>query len=213
MRWLIEMAPVAVFAAAYFFYPDLPALWLEAIRGLLPLAPGAGILSERIYAATAALMAALVVQCLLLRALGQLNRTHIAALALVWLFGGMTLLLQNPVFIKWKPTILYWGMALAFAGSFWVGRRTLVERMLTRLGVGMAAEHWRSLNLIWVGFFAVCGLLNLYVAYSFSEEFWVQFKFFGLAVAAPLLFLAVQAVYLAPRATSAEDDPGAAPRP
>ena len=200
MKWLAEIAPVAAFVVAYFFYPGLPAEWAERLRPILPPGSGADALGGRIYFATAVLMASLVIQCAVLQRMRQLNRTHLATLALVWLFGGLTLLLQDPVFIKWKPTILYWGMALAFAGSFWIGQRTLVERIVSALGVELEPERWRRLNLVWIGFFAVCGVLNLYVAYAFSEEFWVQFKFFGLALAAPILFLVVQAVYLAPHA-------------
>ena len=199
MKWLLEMLPVAAFVLAYFYYPDLPAAWSAAAGGWLGLELTPGAAGDRIYFATAVLMAAMPLQCLALRARRQLAKTHLAALALVWAAGGLTLLLRDPLFIQWKPTAFYWLLAAVFLASAKFGAKTLVERMLSGvLGGRLEARLWRRLNAAWVGFFALCGALNLYVAYSFPEEFWVQFKLFGLALGLPVLFLLAQGAVLAP---------------
>lgn len=205
MKWFVEMAPVAIFVVAYFFYPDLPATWTEQIGEILFPVDPPSLDAQRIYFGTLVLMIAMVLQCAVLRAMNELRGMHKAALVLVWIFGGLTLLLQDPVFIKWKPTILYWGAALVFSGSLWIGGRNLVEKMLSPLGISLEPSQWQHLNLIWISFFALCGALNLYVAFACPEEFWVQFKFFGLAIAAPLLFLVVQGLYLGPKIQSSSD--------
>ena len=199
MKLFIELLPITIFVVAYFFYPDLPAAWVDAFSGATHLELTAGESGDRIYFATSVLIAAMLVQCGALWAMRELSGTHLTALVVVLIAGGLTLLLKDPLFIKWKPTVFYWALALAFLASSYVGSRTLVERMFSKAFSLDDAQLWRQLNIAWVGFFLVCGALNLYVAYGFSEEFWVQFKLFGLALGLPVLFLLAQGIYLAPR--------------
>ncbi len=199
MKLFIELLPITIFVVAYFFYPDLPVGWVEALSDATSLELTVGESGDRIYFATSALIAAMLVQCGVLWAMGDLGNTHLAALAVVLVAGGLTLLLKDPSFIKWKPTAFYWGLAAAFLASGYIGSRTLVERMFGKAFSLSDARTWRRLNVAWVGFFLVCGILNLYVAYGFSEEIWVQFKLFGLALGLPVLFLLAQGIYLAPR--------------
>ena len=206
MKWLLEMLPVVAFVLAYFFYPDLPAAWGAALGGWIGLELTPGSAGDRIYFATAVLMAAFPLQCLALWARKQLAKTHLAALALVWAAGGLTLLLRDPLFIQWKPTAFYWLLAAVFLASAKIGAKTLVERMMSgMLGGRLEPRLWRRLNAAWVGFFALCGALNLYVAYSFPEEFWVQFKLFGLAFGLPVLFILAQGAVLAPHLKDRRD--------
>lgn len=199
MKLFIELLPITIFVVAYFFYPDLPAAWIVAFSDATYLELTAGESGDRIYFATFVLIVTMVIQCGILWAMRELGGTHLAALAVVLVAGGLTLLLKDPLFIKWKPTVFYWALAIAFLGSSLIGSRTLVERMFSKAFSPNDARLWRQLNIAWVGFFLVCGALNLYVAYGFSEEFWVQFKLFGLALGLPALFLLAQGIYLAPR--------------
>ena len=199
MKLLIELLPATIFVLAYFFYPSLPASWVNTFSGAIQLELTAGEINDRIYFATAILMATMLMQCGILGAMRKLGGIHLVALAVVLVAGGLTLLLKNPLFIKWKPTVFYWILALAFLGSRWIGPRTLVERMFTKALTLNDTRVWHQLNMAWVGFFILCGGLNLFVAYEFSQEFWVQFKLFGLALALPGLFLIAQMIYLAPR--------------
>jgi len=94
--------------------------------------------------------------------------------------GGITLTFRDPIFIQWKPTIVYWVMAGAFLGSQFVGGKTLTERML---GAALEGESgsppWALFNVLWAVSFAALGAVNLYVAYRFDEATWVNFKVFG----------------------------------
>ncbi len=86
------------------------------------------------------------------------------SLVIVGVFGGATLVLQNPTFIMWKPTVLYWFFAASLLGA----------------QIQLPDAIWPRLNLAWAGFFSVMGGINLFVAYHFSEETWVNFKLFGV---------------------------------
>jgi intracellular septation protein len=101
---------------------------------------------------------------------GRTERMHVITLALIVVFGGLTLALRDPIFVMWKPTIVNWLFALAFVGSALVGRRTLVERMMGE-AIDVPRPVWRRLNWAWVGFFVLLGLANLYVVYIGSGFF------------------------------------------
>jgi intracellular septation protein len=115
-------------------------------------------------------------------------------LALVIVLGGATIWFHSPIIIKWKPSIAYWALGL----SFWLSRalfhRDLLQEMLGEELV-LPAQVWQRLNFAWVGFLALMGLLNLYVAYSFSTATWASFKVFG-ATGLMLAFSVGQVVYL-----------------
>lgn len=169
MQLLLDYIPIIAFILAY-FYRD-------------------------IFFATAVLMAVmpviLLVQWLMTK---KLNRIYAASTALVLVLGAFTLAFRNPTFLYWKPTVLNWAIAIVFLGSQWIGEKPIVKRML-----GTAAEltdpQWIRLNQIWVVFFIVVGAINLYVAYNFSEEFWVKFKLFGM-LGITLVFVIIQSVWL-----------------
>jgi intracellular septation protein len=114
---------------------------------------------------------------------------------LVLVFGGLTLLVHDSIFIKWKPTIVDWLFAIAFlVSNFWRGP-TLVQRLMGEQ-VQLDPAFWKRLNLMWVAFFAICGALNLYVAFHFSEDTWVNFKLFGL-FGLTLVFALLQGLWIA----------------
>lgn len=125
----------------------------------------------------------------------RVEKMHLITLALVTVLGGITLILQDEMFLKWKPTLVNWLFAVAFLGSHFIGQRTMVERMLNT-AVTLPPFIWRRLNLGWTGFFVAMGAVNLYVAYHYDTETWVDFKVFGL-LGLTLLFVVVQAFYLA----------------
>lgn len=169
MQLFIDYLPILIFFGSYFY--------------------------EGIYFATAVLMVVmpivLIVQWLITK---KLNKIYGASTILVLVLGSATLLLKNPLFLYWKPTVLNWAIALAFLGSQFIGDKPFVRRML-----GSAAElksdQWKRLNLIWVVFFILIGAINLYVAYNFSEPTWVKFKLFGM-LGLTLAFVIVQTIWL-----------------
>ncbi|MGH8636500.1 MAG: septation protein A [Burkholderiales bacterium] len=114
--------------------------------------------------------------------------------AIIVVFGGATLLLRDETFIKWKPTVLYWlfGAALLIAAHGF--GKNLIRAMMGSQ-IALPDRVWTRLNQSWVGFFVVMGVLNLYVAYSFSTDTWVDFKLFG-GTGLMLLFVLGQALML-----------------
>jgi len=116
------------------------------------------------------------------------------SLGVIVVFGGATLLLHDETFIKWKPTVLYWlfGAALLIAELGF--RKNLIQAMMEKQ-MALPDAVWRKLLMSWVGFFAVMGVLNLYVAFNFSTDAWVNFKLFG-GMGLMLVFVVLQALML-----------------
>ncbi|HID45023.1 MAG TPA: septation protein A [Chromatiaceae bacterium] len=148
------------------------------------------------YAATGAFIAATLIQ------IGWSYYTHKkvetlqwVTLGLVLVFGGLTLALHDPVFFKWKPTVVNWLFAIAFLGSGLFMQRSLLQRMMDH-AISLPQPVWNRLNLAWIAFFVSAGLANLYVAYNFSESTWVDFKLFGM-LGLTLVFMVLQGFYLA----------------
>ena len=149
-----------------------------------------------IYVATAVAIGTTFVQVGWLKLRGKrVDAMLWASFGIIAVFGGATLLLQNEIFIKWKPTVLYWLLGALLAGAAVVFRRNLIRMMLSEQ-VQLPDAVWNRLNWSWVGFFAFMGALNLYVAYNYSTDLWVNFKLFG-GMGLMLLFVVVQALFLA----------------
>ncbi len=117
-----------------------------------------------------------------------------ASLAIIVIFGGLTLYLRDKTFILWKPTVLYWLFGSVLAGSAFLGRNLI--RALLSEQMQLPDPIWRRLNWSWVGFFAFMGAANLYVAFNYSEKIWATFKLFG-GMGLMLLFVVAQALVLA----------------
>jgi intracellular septation protein len=117
------------------------------------------------------------------------------SLGVITVFGGATLLLENETFIKWKPTVLYWLFGIALLVASLAFKKNLVRSMMEHQ-VSLPDEVWRRLQASWIGFFAMMGALNLYVAYNYSTDAWVNFKLFG-GIGLMLGFVLLQALLLA----------------
>lgn len=169
MKFLFDLFPVILFFAAF-------KLW-----GIFP--------------ATAVAIAATVVQIgwVWLRH-RKVDPMQWISLAIISVFGGATLLLHNETFIKWKPTVLYWLFAVTLTLSALLWRKNLIRAMLGKQ-VSMPDGAWGKLNAAWAAFFAVMGVVNLYVAYQFSTDTWVNFKLFG-SMGLMLVFILAQSVWL-----------------
>jgi intracellular septation protein len=169
MKFLADLFPILLFFIAYKFYD--------------------------IYVATAVAIVAAAVQVgyLWLR-YRKVEKMQLITLGLLAVFGGMTLLLHDPLFIKWKPTVVNWLFAVAFLASPLFGGKSLTERMMSH-AVELPTRVWGQLNLAWATFFIAMGLLNLYVAFNFSEDTWVDFKLFGMT-GLTLLFVIGQGFFL-----------------
>ena len=174
MLFLVEFAPLILFFGGY-FYKD-------------------------IYFAIIILMVTMPISLTIkYRMTGKIDKMLVWSTVFLFLFGGVSIYLQNPAFLYWKPTAFYWALAIAFLASQWIGDKPLVQRFFGLLGdlpMGhISPERIRMLNLVWVAFFILAGALNVIVAYNFSEQFWVNFKVFGLT-ALSMVFMFAQIYWI-----------------
>lgn len=196
MKFLFDFFPVLLFFVAYKGYAMLPAPVVDNINGLLPLGLRAGESQDAMFFATlVAIVAAFIQVGIHWLRTRRLESMHLVSLALIAVFGGLTLFLHDPVFFKWKPTLLNWLFAIAIIGSQFVGQRPIIERLMSH-AITVPAAIWRNVNLAWGVFFLAMGVLNLHVAYGYSEDTWVNFKLFGLT-GLTFAFVILQSIYLA----------------
>ncbi len=182
MKFLFDLFPVILFFAA-FKIPEDPK---EGIMLATAVAIIASILQVAIYWAK----------------FRRFEKMHLFTLGIIIVLGGATLLLQDETFIKWKPTAVNWLFAAIFLGSQFIGRKNLVQRMM-EASIIVPSIVWTRLNLSWVIFFTVVGIANLYVAFNFDLDTWVNFKLFGV-LGLTLIFVFAQGFYLV---RFAEDTP------
>jgi intracellular septation protein len=182
MQLLVDLFPVIAFYATYMITHDM-------------------------FAATGVIMLAVIAQT----GWQWFRHRKVSQMALIsggmlMVFGSLTLLIHDPIFIKWKVSVVYWLLAGGFLVSRFFGDKTMIERML---GHAMQLEDqtlWRRLNWGWICFFTAVGFINLYVMYNFSETFWVNFKLFGV-FGLTFLFLIGQFVWLSSKLPPEETPP------
>lgn len=149
-----------------------------------------------IYIATGVVIAATAVQIgWVWHRHGKVDTMLWVSLGLVVVFGGATLILHDETFIKWKPTILYWLFAVTLFGSARFFGKNLIRTMLDKQ-VELPDALWPRLNYAWMSFFAVMGVLNLWVAFNYSTDTWVSFKLFG-GMGLMFVFIILQGMLLA----------------
>jgi intracellular septation protein len=169
MKFLFDLLPVGLFFVAIF-------LW-------------------DIFVATAVAIAASVAQVAWLKLRKKKVEPMLwASLAIILVFGGLTLYLRDKTFILWKPTVLYWLFAIVLAAAAFM-RRNLMRSLLSDQ-MKLPDAVWTRLNWSWVAFFAFMGVANLYVAFNYSEKVWASFKLFG-GMGLMLLFVVAQSLFLA----------------
>ncbi len=197
MKQAIDFFPIIIFAAVFYYFHDL-------------------ILATKVLIAATALQ--VVAHYLVFK---TVEKMHVITLAVVLVLGGATVFFHDEHFVKWKPTAIYWIFSLALLISQFVGEKNITQRLLGGLidKVNQAedkvheithhedhVEHplpsalvpkslWLKLNIAWILFFSALGLVNIYVAYHFNNEVWVNFKLFGVT-AANMLFFFMQLPFL-----------------
>jgi intracellular septation protein len=172
MQLLYEIFPVFLFFMAFKFYG--------------------------IYFATIVGIVATVIQVILTRLIaGNWEKKQVVTMCVFVLFGGMTLYFHNPIFVKWKPTIVFWIFAIVIILSQIFTPKPLMRRMMESALQDqiIPSTVWKKLNVMWALFFMLMGSVNLYVAYNYTNDAWVNFKFYGITGALIVASIA-QAVYL-----------------
>lgn len=207
MKFLFDLLPIVLFFVAFKAaegQPDAAAAFANEHFGFLVSGGTVGATEAPVLLATLVVIVATFAQIGWLLARGRKVDTMLwVSLGLVTVLGGATVWFHNETFIKWKPSVLYWVMGTAFWLSHAVFRKNLLQALIGEQ-LQLPPAIWRNLNFMWVAFFAFMGLANLYVAYSFSTDTWVNFKLFG-GVGLMLLFTLAQGLYLS-RHIKAEDE-------
>ncbi len=181
MKLLYDFFPIILFFAAYKTYD--------------------------IFVATAVAILASVLQVALYWLKNKrFERMHLISMGLIVVLGGMTLVLRDKTFIMWKPTVLNWLFALVFAASHFIGKKPLIERMLGEQ-IELPKPVWTRLSISWVLFFILSGVANIYVAFNYSENTWVNFKLFGL-LGLTFIFIIGQGFYLMKHMPQTEAEEG-----
>lgn len=172
MKFLYDLLPIIFFFIAYKFYGIYAATCVAIIAAVLQL--GYALIRRQ-----------------------TIDVMQWLGLGAITLLGGATLLFKNEMFIKWKPTAIYWLMGLVFYFSQFFGPKPLksiAQRMMEK-SVELTNKLWTKLNLSWVLFFVVMGILNLIVVYTCDTNTWVNFKLFG-SFGLTLGFVLLQALVL-----------------
>jgi len=187
MKQLLELLPLVLFFSAYQMDGDTLTVgsWSYTFDG--------------IFSATAVLMISTALTWLASSLLEKRNDKRLMWMTLaVLLFGAATLILRDQRFIQWKPTVFNWVLAAVFLGSQFIGRSTVLERVLGSQ-LTLPRLIWTRLNVLWIGNFALVGALNLFVAYRFEEAVWVSYKLYssiGFTLALMLLTVAIVAPHV-----------------
>jgi len=213
MKLLLDFLPILLFFGAFKYaegHKDWAAAFATEHLGFMVAGGKVGPDEAPVLLATVVVVLATLAQVVWLKARGKkVDLMLWISLALVTVLGGLTVWLHSDTFIKWKPTGLYWAMGLSFLFSQFVLGRNLLKLMLGEQ-LELPEPVWTRLSLAWVAFFAFMGVLNLWVAYHFSTDTWVNFKLFG-SVGLMLLFTLGQGVYINRHLPPEEPAPGDKP--
>lgn len=212
MKLLFDFLPIFLFFGTFKYAEgrkDWAAQFASDHLGFVVSGGVVGPNEAPVLLATVVVIVATLAQVAFLMARGKKVDTMLwVSLGLVTVLGGATIWFHNETFIKWKPSVLYWVMGLSFWLSQVLFRKNLLQA-LTGNQLELPPGVWQRLNFAWIAFFAFMGLLNLYVAYSFSTDTWVSFKLFG-GIGLMLAFTIGQGVYISRHLKPEGEAPAAA---
>ena len=194
MKAFIDFIPVLFFFLSYIFYTDIPISFINDVNSFFHL----NLNSEKssgIYFATFILMISYSIQFLILFCTKSVKKIHYITLFIILIAGFSTLYFKNPFFIKIKPSIVYWGFALFFIINQVMQKENIIKKLLQEQ-VTLSKNNWDTLAYSWIIFFIVCGIINLYVANFFTEEKWVEFKFYVLGIILPIIFITLNGIFI-----------------
>ncbi|MFT6733657.1 MAG: intracellular septation protein [Polaribacter sp.] len=162
MKLFLDFFPIAIFVGVYSWSAD----------------------PNPMYPAVQALMVATVIQNIATRLItGKFEKLHLWTLVITLIFGTMTLVFRDPAFIFWKASILVWATSLVFLYRQFILKKILLKELFSKAideDVQVPEVIWSKLNIMWSTAYFLFGFLNIYIAYEYSEAFWVKFKLFGL---------------------------------
>lgn len=178
MKFFLDFFPLAIFVGIYTYSSA----------------------EQPMYPAVQGLMVAVVIQTIGTRLLtGEFEKLHLWVLAITLVFGALTLIFRDPAFVQWKASIVVWLTAAVFAFRQLISKKLLIKEMMQSIVEELEEvpeKIWKKINLSWPIAYVIFGFVNLYIAYNFSEAFWVKFKLFGLlALTFSLLIYTIYQLY------------------
>ena len=167
MKAFIDFIPVFFFFISYVFYTDIPVTYINDVNALfsIDLNPKK---SSGIYFATLVLMVTYSIQFLVLLLIKKVKKIHYITLFIILIAGLSTLYFKNPLFIKIKPSIVYWGFALFFIINNIISKENIIKKLLEEQ-IELDNKKWSVLSNSWIIFFVFCGILNLYVCLLYTS--------------------------------------------
>jgi intracellular septation protein len=182
MKFLFDLFPVILFFAMFKWgegHADTAqALVTQTLSGFISGGSVAAGQAPILLATAVAILATIgQIGYLLLRG-KKVDAMLWVSLIIISFFGGATIYFHNEIFIKWKPTILYWCFGSALLISQTLLDKNLIRSMMEEQ-LKLPDPVWQRLSLAWVAFFLLMGVLNLYIAFNFATATWVNFKLFG----------------------------------
>jgi len=214
MKILFDFLPILLFFGAFKYgesHKDWAASFASQHFGFIVSGGLVGPNEAPVLLATLVVIFATLAQIAFLLARGKkIDLMLWVSLALVTVLGGATIWFHSDTFIKWKPSVLYWVMALSLLVSQLVFQKNLLKTLIGAQ-IELPDNIWQRLNLAWVTFFVLMGVLNLYVAYTFSTDTWVNFKLFG-GIGLMLAFTVAQGLYLSRHIKHSDSAPAAKTR-
>jgi len=194
LKAFIDFIPVFFFFISYIFYTDIPINYINEINSIF----NTTLISNKtngIYFATLVLMVTYTIQFLILFIFKSAKKIHYITLFIILIAGFSTLYFKNPLFIKIKPSIVYWGFAAFFILNYLLKKENIIKKLLQDQ-IELDNKKWMILSNSWIIFFIFCGFLNLYVANFYSEAKWVEFKFYILGIILPIVFIILNGIYI-----------------
>ena len=181
MKFLFDLFPVILFFIAFKFFG--------------------------IYTATAVAIGATIAQIIYSKLRhGKVDNMLLISGVIITVFGGATLLLKDPTFIQWKPTVLYWLFSLTLLGAQFIFKKNPIRSFMDKQ-ISLPNNVWARLNLAWALLFIALGILNLYVAFNYSQDIWVDFKLFGIT-GIMFIFIVIQTFVLSKYLITENTDEG-----
>ena len=194
MKAFFDLLPVICFFITF----KLAGSYVNELTPILPV--GEDLIP--IVSATAVIIVASVLQMGFILLKGEKpSKMAVFSTLLVVLFGGMTIAFQDPAFIQWKPTLLYWLFAAILLFGR-IGKKDYIKKVFS--GISLPDSAWKNVENLCLAFLILIGFINIFVAYSFSMDIWVDFKLFGL-LGLTLLFTIGLGLYVAKYAEEAQN--------
>ena len=198
MKLLLDFLPILLFFGTYKYaeaHKDWAAVFATEHFGFMVSGGMVGVQEAPVLLSTLVVIAATALQVAWLKALGKKIDTMLwVSLGLIVVLGGATVWFHNETFIKWKPSVLYWVMALALWASANLFGKDILRKMIGDQ-LKLPDPIWKRLTLLWCAFFAVMGVINILVAYNFSTDSWVNYKLFG-GTGLMIAFMIAQGLYV-----------------